>query len=61
MKKNHIIALIIAALVLVVFLPMAYFEPDILNNPMKHLLSFIAVLTGSLMVVFIGSTNPVEK
>lgn len=51
MNKNKIIAIIIAAVTYMVFMPVAYFDID-LAHPVKGVLSFILTIFGFLGTIF---------
>ena len=59
MKKKHIIALIIAAVVTALVLPLGYFDisPD---NKWVNVFGMVVTIVGAVAAIAIGTTDPSE-
>ncbi len=60
MKKQNLIALAIAILVVAVFLPLGYFGID-MDSKLMCLFGMVGSLVGTVAAVMIGSTEPSDS
>ena len=60
MKKKHMIALAIALVVVVFFIPLGYFGID-MNAPFYCLIGMVGSTVGTVAAVMIGSTDPSDS
>lgn len=60
MKKQHLIALALAALVIGLFIPMGYFGFD-MEAPFVSLFGMVGAIIGAVLAVMIGSTDPSDS
>jgi len=60
MKKQHLIALAIAALVTIVFIPLGYMGFD-MSKPFMSLIGMVGAILGTIAAVMVGSTDPSDS
>ena len=60
MKKNHLIALAIALVVVAIGIPLGYFGID-MNKPFYCLIGMVISIVGTVVAVMYGSTDPSDS
>lgn len=60
MKKQHLIALVIAAVVVGLFIPLGFFSIS-METPLMSVLGMAGAIIGTVAAVMIGSTEPSDS